>query len=158
MCQYKNIYITIGSNGREYILNILMRHPNLVRAIFYHLGLDNLVNEVSAVCSAKNLTKFEHSSSSKHPELLEVQMRKLWYNYLVVGTLQEIWHHTVGCCKTSQRGNYWQNFFCKNTYNFEVFEYVWGSKKMLIFPTKIDETWSTMSSVCSWIHLNHLFK
>ena len=83
MCQYKNIYITIGSNGREYILNILMRHPNLVRAIFYHLGLDNLVNEVSAVCSAKNLTKFEHSSSSKHPELLEVQMRKLWYNYLV---------------------------------------------------------------------------
>ena len=158
MCQYKNIYITIGSNGREYILNILMRHPNLVRAIFYHLGLDNLVNEVSAVCSAKNLTKFEHSSSSKHPELLEVQMRKLWYNYLVVGTLQEIWHHTVSCYKTSQRGNYWQNFFCKNTYNFEVFEYVWGSKKMLIFPTKIDETWSTMSSVCSWIHLNHLFK
>ena len=57
-------------------------------AIFYHLGLDNLVNEVSAVCSAKNLTKFEQSASSKHPELLEVQMRKLRY------TFHEIYHHS----------------------------------------------------------------
>ena len=62
--------------------------PNLGRSIFYHLGLDNLVNEVSAVCSAKNLTKFEHSASSKHPELLEVQMKKLRY------TFHEIWCHS----------------------------------------------------------------
>ena len=157
MCQYKNIYITIGSNGREYILNILMRHPNLVRAIFYHLGLDNLVNEVSAVCSAKNLTKFEHSSSSKHPELLEVQMRKLWYYYLVgyfARNLASQW----AAIKLHRWAMIGRIFFCKNTYNFEVFEYVWGSKKMLIFPTKIYEIWSKMSSVCSWIHLNHLFK
>ena len=118
MCQYKNIYITIGSNGREYILNILMRHPNLVRAIFYHLGLDNLVNEVSAVCSAKNLTKFEHSSSSKHPELLEVQMRKLWYYYLSSRVLCKKSGITVSCYKTSQMGNDWQNFFLQKYIQF----------------------------------------